>query len=438
MADVLAVAEVRLWGTTVGAVAESRTGEVVFEYDPDFRARGLEISPVHLPLRLKGPVQFRELRRKEAFLGLPGVLADALPDAFGRAVTRAYHTARGRTDQALSPVQHLLYVGSRAIGALEFQPETDLPSRPDEEAALDLATLVADARRVIGGDAAVAIPEIYRIGSSAGGARPKAVVLFNPTTREIRSAFAAPAPDDVPCILKFDGVGDPASGGVLGAPQPFNRIEAAYSDMARAAGIDAVRIQVVEGPRGHAHLVMPRFDRVPDDGGFLRVHQHTLGGLLHVDYNEPGAVSYEEYLRTILLLGMPPRAVHEGFRRMVFNVLAVNQDDHVKNLSFHMDPQGRWSLTPAYDLTFAKGTGFTARHQMRVADRTSGIRHADLVQVARDFGIRDPAGTIAKVEAAVADWPRFASSRDVPDDAIRRVQNELETRRREVSATSSG
>lgn len=438
MTDVLALAEVRLWGTTVGAIAETRTGDVIFEYDPDFAGRALEISPVHLPLRLKGPVQFTELRRKEAFLGLPGVLADALPDAFGKAVTRAFYTARGRAQHALSPVQHLLYVGSRAIGALEFQPETELPSRPDEEAALELATLVADARRVIGGHAEVAIPEIYKIGSSAGGMRPKAVVLFNSSTHDIRSAFASPAPGDTPCILKFDGVGDPHTGGVLGTPQPFNRIEAAYSDMAQAAGIDAVEIRILEGPQGHAHLIIPRFDRVADGDGFRRVHQHTLGGLLHVDYNEPGAASYEEYLRAILHLGMPPQAVRQGFLRMVFNVLAVNQDDHVKNLSFHMDPQGRWSLTPAYDLTFAKGTGFTARHQMRLQDRVSGIRHADLVQVARDFGIRDPARAIKEVEAAVGDWPSFAHAREVPNEDVRRVQNELEARRREVSSTTHG
>jgi len=198
----------RLWGGTVGGVVEMDDGAIVFEYDERFRGSGLEISPVHLPLSLRGPVSFDELRRKEAFRGLPGVLADALPDAFGTRVIRAYYTARGQVEKAFSPVQHLLYVGTRAIGALSFHPAEDLPPKAEEAEALEVAALVADARRIITGDAEVAIPEIYRVGSSAGGMRPKAVVLLDACTREIRSAFMPPGPDDVPAILKFDGVGD--------------------------------------------------------------------------------------------------------------------------------------------------------------------------------------------------------------------------------------
>lgn len=424
MAEVSVFAEIRIWGRRVGGVAELDDGSIVFEYDPDFRRSGLELSPVHLPLSTRGPVRLEELRRKEAFKGLPGVLADALPDAFGETVIRAYYTSRGEVDKAFSPVQHLLYVGGRGMGALEFHPAEDLPRTPAEQEALEVARLVADARRIMAGDPEVAVPEIYRIGTSAGGQRPKAVVLYNSGTGEVRSAFARAEPGDVHAILKFDGVGPDGAGGELGAPQPYNRVEAAYAHMARDAGLDVVDVLILESDAGHAHLVVPRFDR-PGEGS---LHQHTLGGLLHVDYNDPGASSYEEYLRTMLRLGMAPAAVIEGYRRMVFNVLAVNQDDHVKNLSFQMDPMGSWSLTPAYDVTFAKGSGFTATHQMRVTDKRSGITRRDLVSVADTFGIRNPRGIIDRVRDVVSRWPEYAEQQDVPAAVVRRVGAELRAR----------
>jgi len=419
VADIRAFAEVRLWERTVGGIVELDDGQIVFEYDPDFRASGLEISPIHLPLSTQGPVRFEELLRKPGFQGLPGVLADALPDAFGRTVIRAYFTSRGEMEKAFSPVQQLLYVGERAIGALSFHPSEDLPIQTAEAEALEIAELVADARRIIAGEFDVTIPEIYRIGSSAGGMRPKAVVLYNRDRGEIRSGFAEPAKGDVRALLKFDGVGEDSVVERLGEPQPFNRVEAAYAAMARAAGIDAVDVDMIETEDGHAHLVIRRFDR-PVRG--VPLHQHTLGGLLHVDYNEPGASSYEEYLRTMLKLDLPPAALVEGYRRMVFNVLAINQDDHVKNLSFHMDPDGRWSLTPAYDLTFARGGGWTATHQMRVADKQAGITHSDLTAVAEMFGIRAPGRIIQRVREAVAQWPETARACGVPPDALRRIQ----------------
>ena len=430
MADVTVFAEVRLWGRTVGGVAELNDGRIVFEYDPAFRTSGLEISPLNLPLSTRGPVRFDELLRKDGFQGLPGVLADALPDAFGTRVIRAFYTSRGEERKAFSPVQHLLYVGERSIGALEFHPAESLPRRRGEVEALEVAALVADARRIIAGDAEVTIPEIYRIGSSAGGMRPKAVVLYNRVSGEVRSAFAPPQPGDEQCILKFDGVGEALTTGLLGEPQPFNRVEAAYARMARAAGLDVVDVMILEGADGHAHLIIPRFDL--RDGE--RLHQHTLGGLLHVDYNEPGASSYEEYLRTMLRLRMPPAAVIEGYRRMLFNLFAVNQDDHVKNLSFHMDGTGDWSLTPAYDLTFAKGGGWTATHQMRVADKRAGIARRDMIAVAETFGIRNPAGMIAQVADAVGRWPEYARECGVPPETVAEVGRQLAARATELAA----
>lgn len=428
MADVAVSVEVRLWGRRVGALVELASGPLVFEYAPDFQRSGLEVSPIRLPLSLTGPVRFDELRKSKAFEGLPGVLADSLPDAFGNKVIRAYFASRGEESAAMSPAQRLLYVGERALGALTYHPAMAIPSRPAELIALEIADLVRNARSIVEGRADVAVPEIYRIGSSAGGMRPKAVVLFNPSTREVRSAFAEARPGDVPSILKFDGVGDGATAEKLGEPMPFNRVEAAYQRMAAAAGVDTSHVEILHH-EGHAHLIVRRFD-VAADG--TRLHQHTLGGLLHLDYNDPGTTSYEEYLRCILRLGMPYASLREGYRRAVFNVLAVNQDDHVKNLSFHMDASGVWRLTPAYDLTFAKGHGWTAQHQMRLQHLTTGIREAHLARLAEELGVSRPGQIIERIDAAVASWPTFAAECDVPGVDVRRIQADLEARRREV------
>jgi len=426
MSEVFAHAEIRLWGETVGAVVELDDGRIVFEYAESFRRGGVEISPVQLPLSQAGPRSFPELQRKPAFEGLPGVLADASPDTFGNRVIHAWFKSEGKERNALSPVQRLLYVGERAIGALTFHPAAELPRRRGERESLEIAQLVRDARRIVEGKAEIAIPEIYRIGASAGGMRPKAIVLHDPRTNRIRSGNATASPHEQPNILKFDGVGDGASLDSLGRPQPYNRIEAAYTHMARDAGIDAVEASLLED-EGYAHLLVRRFD-LEGEHRDERVHQHTLGGLLHIDYNEPGACSYEEYLRAILGLGMPYAALEQGYRRLVFNVYAINQDDHVKNLSFQRPRGGGWRLTPAYDLTFAHGRGFTARHQMRIAEKTSEITRADLLAVAQTFDIDRPAKILDGTRDVVADFARYASETKVPNDALAMVESALKER----------
>ncbi|UCC81500.1 MAG: type II toxin-antitoxin system HipA family toxin [Gemmatimonadota bacterium] len=421
--EVRAEAEVRLWGETVGAVVELESGRILFEYADAFRRRGLEISPIHLPTGLAGPQSFEELGRKPAFEGLPGVLADALPDAFGNQVIRAYYAARNEAERAMSPVQRLLYVGERALGALTFHPAEALPVRRAEEESLEIAALVRDARRIIRGEPEVAIPEIYRIGSSAGGRRPKAIVHYDPENGSIRSGGTPLEPGEAPCILKFDGVGGGGAPGELGPPQAYNRVEAAYANMAVAAGVEMSEIDVLESD-GYAHLLVRRFDLAEG----RRLHQHTFGGLIHVDYNEPGASSYEEYLRTLFRLGMAYDAIEQAYRRMVFNVLAVNQDDHVKNLSFHMSPSGEWLLTPAYDVTFARGQRWTANHQMRVQDRVFGIRQTDLLAVAKLFDIKKPSRILEETRSALADWERFAAFYDVRRETVGAIRRELDDR----------
>lgn len=427
MADIVAQARVLLWGRLVGAVVEDADGVITFEYDEEFRRSALDISPIKLPLATRGPVQFPELRRSEAFLGLPGVLADALPDRFGNAVIRRYFEQRGESDKAMSAVQRLLYVGPRAMGALEFQPSLELPRRPAEQLPLDVADLVAQSRSIIEGKSDVVVAEIMLIGASAGGMRPKAQILWNRKTNTVRSGHARPEPGDEHWLIKFDGVPPLGADITVGRdpgtkPQPFMRIEFAYSIMARTAGLVLPEAHLLH-ERGYAHFMVRRFDRV--DAG--RIHQHTLGGLLHADYNLQAAVSYEEYLRTVLRLGLGREAIEEGFRRVVFNVLAVNQDDHVKNLSFLMDGAGKWALSPAYDVTFAKGHGWTRHHQMTVAGKREGIDRADLEKLGRDFGLgRRSAEVIDRVVAALTGWEKAAAEAGVPGSWVRRIREEVD------------
>ena len=404
-------ARVELWGQTVGAVAEEPSGQVVFQYEPAFRRSGLEISPRHLPLATGAPVSFAELRRLEAFMGLPGVLADGLPDRFGSALIRQYFTRQGTPEKADRPIQRLLYVGRRAMGALEFIPPLDIG--PAAEEVLQLKRLVEEARMVIEGKVEVAIPEMMRLGTSAGGARPKALVLWNTKTNEVRSGFATPREGDEPWMLKFDGVGELEAPDPK--PQPYNRIEYGYTLMARAAGITTPKVELLPDRRLR-HLLARRFDR--DASG--RLHYHSLGGLDHADYNAPGTYSYEQYFLVCRELGLSPAELDQAFRRAVFNVAAVNQDDHVKNFGFLMDREGRWALAPAFDLTFAKGAGFTRRHQMTLNGKTDDFTRGDLLALGRSLGVKRDGGlVIDEVLEAVADWPRFAKEAAVPAERVR-------------------
>ena len=412
MADRVA-ARITLWDRTVGAVAEEPSGQVVFQYDPAFRRAGLEISPRHLPLSLAAPVTFPALRHLESFMGLPGVLADGLPDRFGSALIRQYFARQGTPEKADRPIQRLLYVGRRAMGALEFLPALEVG--PAVEEIIQLKHLVDEARIVVQGKFEVAVPEMMRMGTSAGGARPKALILWNRKTNEVRSGFAAPREGDESWMLKFDGVGE------LDAPnphpQPYTRIEYAYTRMARAAGLTTVDVELLPDRRLH-HLLVKRFDR--DEAG--RLHYHSLGGLDHVDYNAPGAYSYEQYLLVCRELGLAPAELDEAFRRAVFNIAAVNQDDHVKNFGFLMDRRGRWSLAPAFDLTYAQGAGFTRRHQMTLNGKTDGFTRNDLLALGRSLGVRkDGALVVDQVLDAVRNWPSFAAEATVPSDRVRAI-----------------
>lgn len=416
------VASIVLWGQQVGAVAEDQNGGIVFEYTETFRQSRLEISPIHLPLRRRGPISFPDLQRVASFAGLPGLLADCLPDAFGNAIITRYFEQRGTPDAALSPVQKLLYIGRRAMGALEFMPPIDGRSTSRGDEALEIAHLVEEARRVVDGDAAVAVPEMMLVGASAGGARAKALILLNRDSGRVKSAFATPQPGDEHWMIKLDGVTAGAGGHVSVKefrPGPYGRIEFVYSQLARAAGIEMSETRLLR-EREFAHFMTKRFDR--DSGA--RIHMHSLGGLHHADYNVRQVLSYEEYFRTIRLLGMGQPAIDQAFRRMMFNIAARNQDDHVKNLGFLMRPDGAWLLAPAFDLTWAYGGVWARTHQMTAHGKDDDFTRENMLAVGRAFDVRgDGADIIDEVTASLDLWEPEARDAGLEQEWIKRVES---------------
>ena len=347
----------------------------------------------------------------EAFMGLAGVFADSLPDAFGNKIIQNYFQSKGEPDKALSAVQRLLYVGNRAMGALEYTPHLQRKT-PADEAALEIQALVESARKLIEGDTSDAIQEIMRVGGSAGGARAKALILWDRKRKRVRSGFALPRPGEDSWMIKFDGV-DSAKA-IDMKSNHYNRVEYTYALIAKQVSIEMAEVTYLED-HGLFHLMIKRFDR----SGKQKHHMHSLGGMTHVDFNRPQAYSYEAWFRLIqeLQLGYP--ALEQAYRRMVFNIVGRNQDDHVKNTSFLMQEATReWRLSPAYDLTYAAGAGYTARHQMTLGGLSDNFTRSQLVDVGKKFGIRKPDIVTHDVVEAFADWPGVAQTWGVPQRAI--------------------
>ncbi len=357
------VAEVILWDRAIGALAWDPARRVgTFEYAADFLGSGVELSPLVMPLRA-GAFAFPGLPER-SFKGLPGMLADSLPDRFGNLLIDQWLAAQGRAPGDVNPVERLCYLGARGMGALEFRPA--LRAGRDVAAAVDIADLVrlaneALARRVAlatapepaervapGADAARAhaLRDILRVGTSAGGARAKAVVAWNPATGEFRSGQVDAPPSFEHWLLKFDGVAENRDKEALADPQGYGRLEYAYHLMARAAGIEMSDCRLFE-ENGRAHFMTRRFDRpAPGAGRPRKLHLQSLCALAHYDFNAAGAYAYEQAFAVARALALPPAALEELFRRAVFNVIARNQDDHTKNIAFLMDQSGRWSLAP--------------------------------------------------------------------------------------------
>jgi serine/threonine-protein kinase HipA len=421
-------ATVRLWGSTIGAVSLAE-GEptAVFQYDPAFLSSGIEVAPLVMPLDARR-YAFPGLGQA-AFHGLPGLLADSLPDRFGNALIDTWLAAQGRTSASFDAVERLCYTGSRGMGALEFAPARGPRAATDH--AVDVAALTRLATAVLTerdaftaslaqGERRAAMREILRVGTSAGGARAKAVIAWNPATNEVRSGQVDPGSGFEHWLLKLDGV-DGNRDRELDDPRGFGAIEYAYHRMAVAAGVEMAECRLLaEG--GRRHFLTRRFDRTAAGG---RLHMQTLGALCHYDLNEAGAHSYEEALLVIRRLGLGMQASEQQFRRLVFNIVARNQDDHVKNIAFLMDRAGRWSLAPAFDVTYAYNPdgAWTGRHQMSANGRRDGFTIDDLRAVAAGAAMRR--GTAERVAREVTDavlrWPTFAVDAGVDERTAARI-----------------
>lgn len=422
------IATVRLWGRTIGAVSLAEGGQVAtFQYDPAFARSGIELSPLTMPLSDR-VYAFPALPRA-TFHGLPGLLADSLPDRFGKALIDAWLATQGRLPEHFNAVQRLCCTGRRGMGALEFSPV--LGPRARTTAKIDIDALVRLASEVLthrddlhrhfrAAGMSPALRALLRVGTSAGGARAKAVVAWKPTTGELRSASNAAGEGFEHWLLKFDGVaGNRDREG--DDPKGYGAIEYAYHLMARAAGITMSDCRLLE-EGGRRHFMTRRFDRL---AGGEKLHLQSLGGLAHFDFNHAGAYAYEQALLTIRQLRLPMAEVEEQFRRMVFNIVARNQDDHVKNIAFLMNRQGEWSLAPAFDLTYSYNPSgaWTATHQMTLNGRSDGFTRQDFKACARVARIRQgrAAAIIDDVRAAVERWPAFAAEAGVADECCERI-----------------
>lgn len=415
------LAEVRLWGRSIGAVSlADDSSSAAFQYEPAFVDSGIQIAPLTMPLSRR-VYAFPALPRN-TFHGLPGLLADSLPDRFGNALINAWLATQGRTPASFNAVERLCYTGARGMGALEFAPA--LGPAPQSTGKIEIDALVQLASDVLGERGSLkasfksvarqsALQGILRVGTSAGGARAKAVITWNPQTNEVRSGQVEAGAGFGYWLLKFDGV----SGNKdkeLEDPKGYGAIEYAYALMAQAAGITMSECRLLE-ENGRSHFMTRRFDRLPEGG---KLHMQSLGALAHYDYNQPGAYSYEQALQVIRQLGLPMAALEQQFRRMLFNVVARNQDDHVKNIAFLMDRQGQWSLAPAFDVTYSYNPAgdWTAQHQMTLNGKRDGFTRPDFSACAKAAMLkrgRDKA-ILEEVCDAVRRWPGFARQAGVP------------------------
>ncbi len=428
MLDKVDTAYVRIWRMLAGAVSWDPDKEfATFEFDPKFLKKGLDLSPLKMSItearRSTAKFEFRTLP-KRTFNGLPGLLADALPDNFGNSIIDSWLARVGRTPESFSPVERLCYTGKRAMGALEFSPiiseaiETSVPVEISE--LIELAQMVTNERSKLKtyfdhNTSSEALLDIVRVGTSAGGNRPKAVIALNDQTKEVRSGQVE-APDGFDhWILKFDGVKDQS----LGDPAGYGRIEYAYYKMAVSAGIKMNECRLME-ESGRAHFMTRRFDRV---GNASKLHLQSLCATAHFDFNAPGAYSYEQAFQTIRELRLPYKDTEQLYRRMVFNVIARNQDDHTKNISFLMDKNGKWSLSPAYDVIYSYNPEgkWTGKHQMSINGKRENFLKEDLIRVGKEMSIKSYNKIINEIVEVVSNWTHFAKEAGIEDSKTKSI-----------------
>lgn len=408
------VATIKLWGKQVGAVLWDAERQLAsFEYTPEFVSLGLEIAPIKMPLRANTIYNFSELSRNATFKGMPGLLADVIPDKYGNALINAWLVANDRPADSMNPVETLCFIGLRGMGALEFEPSTGGASaratKIEIDGLVDIAGKILRNRQDfsadITSDEQKALLDILRIGTSAGGARAKALIAYNDTTGEVRSGQAKAPAGFQHWLIKFDGVHDTQFGATYG----FGRVEQAYHLMAKDCGIEMSECKLLE-ENGRAHFMTRRFDRTPE-----KLHVQSWGALEHIDFNDVGLYSYEQLFQTMRALGLSYPQAEQMFRRMVFNVIARNCDDHAKNFAFTMNQSGEWALSPAYDICHAyrPGSIWVSKQSLSVNGKRENITQTDLEQVAKQMNIKGSRDIIKQVQEKVNDWESYADSVNV-------------------------
>ncbi len=409
----------------VGAVLwDSDRGLASFEFEPSFLNSGLDPAPLTMPIdearRGRAVFEFPDLAYK-TFYGLPGMLADSLPDKYGNNIINAWLARQGRTPESFSPVERLCYTGKRGMGALEFTPV--IGDVANESVPVEVQELVRLAHKVIHERSQLdtnfnhleALTDIIRVGTSAGGARPKAIIALNDKTGKVRSGqVTAPAGFSY-WIMKFDGVKDDT----LGDPAGYGRIEYAYYKMAKQCEINMTECRLYEeGDR--AHFMIKRFDRTEKG---KKIHMQSLCGMAHFDFNEAGGYSYEQAFQIMRRLRLPHSDAEQLFKRMVFNLVARNQDDHPKNIAFLMDKSGTWKLSPAFDMTYAHNPSgdWTHKHQMTVNGKREGFVYDDLIAVADEMNIKKGSQIIDQIVEVVFRWREFAKAVGVENNQIEAI-----------------
>jgi len=406
-------AYVNIWGKRVGAIAwDSSTATGAFEFEPSFIRNGWDLSPLIMPLKEASEriFSFPELRNSEAFKGLPGLIADSLPDRYGNEIINNWLSRRGRPSNSLNPIEMLCFIGKRGMGALEFEPNE--PGISDRSVKIEIDELVKMANDILTGrqdfttniseNEEKALLDILKISTSAGGARAKAVIAYNPVTGEVRSGQLLAPKGFTHWLIKFDGVADSQ----FGASSGYGRVEMAYYHMAKEAGIEMTECRLLE-ENGRAHFMTRRFDR---EQGKDKIHMQSFCAMQHYDFNKVNSYSYEQLFETMRLLSLPYTAADQLFRRMVFNVTARNCDDHTKNFAFTLEKDGEWKLSPAFDVchSYRPGSVWVSQQSLSVNGKRQMITRDDFFTVAKQMNIKKASNIVDQVNEAVKKWSGYA------------------------------
>jgi serine/threonine-protein kinase HipA len=417
---------VNIYGKRVGAVAwDPNRGLASFEYDPQFKLEELPIAPIKMPNKNR-IYSFPEFRDRETFKGMPGLLADALPDRYGKELINAWLARQGRPENSLNPVELLCFIGKRGMGALEFEPVTGKESNSYD---LELSDLIETTKALLEKKEELNIStqhsmedvmlDVLKMGTSAGGARPKAVIAYNEKTGKIKSGQTLAEEGFEHWLIKFDEISDVQ----FGVSKGYGRVEMAYYKMATDFGIDMMESRLIV-EKHRVHFMTKRFDRV---GGNQKVHTQTLCALQHYDFANITSYSYEQVFQTMRLLRLTYVEAEQMFKRMVFNVVARNCDDHTKNFAFLMDMQGKWKLAPAYDICFAyrPDSVWVSQHNLSINGKRKNFERKDLISIAEQNSIRNPEKIIDQALDLVKNWEQYAAMYQVDPTLAQQIAGEL-------------